>query len=102
HRHLWPAGHGRPPTRHHHPYAGGGLTARRNSRGWTGSGSAVFLSLGTCAVPKPRRWASRQPRPAPEGKPSWTPIPLALAFTLRALSGGPERISVLNRQFAGL
>ncbi len=47
-----------------------------------------FLSLGTCAVPKPRRWASRQPRPAPEVKTSWTLFQLALAFTLRALSGG--------------
>ena len=51
-----------------------------------------FLPLGTCAVPKPRRRALRRPRPAPEGKPSWTPIPLALAYTLRAAFplGGKE------------
>ncbi len=30
--------------------------------------SAAFLLLGTGAIPKPRRWASRQPRPAPNGK----------------------------------
>ncbi len=29
--------------------------------------------LGTCAIPNPRRWASRQPGPAPEVKTSWTP-----------------------------
>ena len=29
-------------------------------------------------------WASRQPRPAPKGKPWRTPFPLALAFALRA------------------
>src|SRR5665213_1736858 len=33
-------------------------------------------------------WALRQPKPAPKGKPCWTPHPLALAFTLRALSAG--------------
>ena len=31
-------------------------------------------------------WASRRPRPAPEGFALWTPFPAALALTLRALS----------------
>jgi len=65
----------------------GRIDHRKHPRGWTGSASAVFLSLGTCAVPKPRRWASRQPRPAREVKTSRTPVPLALAFARRALSG---------------
>jgi len=53
--------------------------------------SAAFAWLGTCAVPKPRRPASRQPRPAPKGRPSGLFIPLALASTLRALSDTAER-----------
>ena len=73
------------------------IDRQKHPHGWTGSGSAVFLSLGTSAVPKPRRRASRRPRPAPEGTPSWTPIPLALAFTLRAAFPIMERIPV---QFA--
>jgi len=41
-----------------------------------------FLPLGTVAVPKPRRWASRQPKPAPKVFGLWTPGSLALAMTL--------------------
>ena len=54
----------------HRNDAGRELTTPNHSHGWTGNGSAAFLLLGTRAVPKPRRWASRQPRPAPKGKPS--------------------------------
>jgi len=35
--------------------------------------------------------ALRQPSPAPEGHGLWTPISLALAFSLRALAGKAER-----------
>jgi hypothetical protein len=38
----------------------------------SGNGSAVFLPLGTHAVPKPRRRASRRPGPAPKGNQAWT------------------------------
>jgi len=48
-------------------------------------GSAAFAWLGTYAVPKPRRWASRQPKPRQRANALMDSIPLALAFTLRAL-----------------
>ena len=73
------------------------MTARRNHAAGLAAVQPIFLPLGTCAVPKPRRRASRRPRPAPEGKPSWTPIPLALTSTLRAYSVRAGR-KVLRRR----
>ena len=47
-----------------------------------------FCRWQAALSPNPGAGLRRQPRPAPEVKTSWTPILLALALTLRALSGG--------------